>query len=848
MKLTGLVLTVISIHYVLLAAQDNPVGGSTSIQPSIAGIRYVTSKWNWTQRPPDDLGTPGHITIHLSPCPVGVDTMSFSEHYRYKVYIAGTGTPEVALVTGGTCTPGATSGTIMVTTANSHAAGYTVGSSSSGIQEAWNDAWSSDQGYPVQTSYVKLVADTQYNVYSTVYLRGRGGILDGAGALIVCSTRDRCIYVGTTQAQAYVNYHKLYNLSGTSSLNVDGVQVAGVSASRGTYTLTTASAHSFVVGDTVDCEYHSQNSDQHWTSPVVSVPTSTTFTVSFGSTTFAAGNTFGFCNILNTFVENNSDHVIMQDLNLYQSSPAGLGYFSYGIVNDNDQQFNIARATNRSTPMLKTSANWPMGAFFYQRTDQGNAGIMYIHDTELTGVNCASGGGNGFVMTDSVCQGFTAYGIRYFGSLQPATFENIYQESTGGTTNPLYGIAAQAGYVVSGGTGTRILGAFPINGWEPGFATGGGSAAERSYFVVPRSSTQGYGPVLFIGWAEPSSPSTAISLMWPSVEFQATNAQSVGTLTWDVLVVTGTNVTAPYQTGMYAIATNISGSCGTNGMCSFTDAQAAPTAYTVQTQQFNPLFWFWPVNLVINNGVVVADQIGWDPSAVASQGALGVSIVAEQCLPSGLGRRRSPIWLSCLASTNSRGAGMEATVLQQQDQSNNGPTANSKGRLNFGKPIGNVPNDLVTLQDSNFSKTMATAGQRPTNDIGDVALGLDQAGGLSLRAASSISTYINAIPNGTNFLERLTTSDKLFNVPVTINGHLNQTADGNLGGKCSMKANTSCSFPLSPPYPKDVICIPAPQGKLPLVAACSISANMVTITAASANSEAWGAIFVSTSR
>ena len=191
---------------------------------------------------------------------------------------------------------------------------------------------------------------------------------------------------------------------------------------------------------------------------------------------------------------------------------------------------------------------------------------------------------------------------------------------------------------------------------------------------------------------------------------------------------------------------------------------------------------------------------------------------------------------------------MEATVLQQQDQSNNGPTANSKGRLNFGKPIGNVPNDLVTLQDSNFSKTMATAGQRPTNDTGDMALGLDQAGGLSLRAASSISTYINAIPNGTNFLERLTTSNKLFNVPVTINGHLNQTADGNLGGKCSMKANTSCSFPLSPPYPKDVICIPAPQGKLPLVAACSISANMVTITAASANSEAWGAIFVSTSR
>ena len=758
----------------------NPSANQAIAQPegtafsanNFANIRYVTGSWNWAQTPADNLSTAGNVTIHLAPCPLGIDTASSANYYSYKVYIAGTGTPEAAPVTGGTCTPGATSGTITVTTANVHAAGYTVGSASSGIQEAWNDAWTSDQGYIVQTSNVKLMADTQYNVYSTVYLRGRGGILDGGGATILCSTRDRCIYIGTTQAPAYVNYHKIYNLSGGSTENVDGVQVAGVSANNGTYTLTTASVHPFVVGDTVDCEYHSQNSDQHWTSPVVSVPTSTTFTVSFRNMTFAAGNTFGFCNILNAFVEDNSDHVLMQDLNIYQSSPAGQGYFTYGIVNDNDQQFNIARATNRSTTVLKVSANWPMGAFFYQRTDQGNAGIMYIHDTELTNVNCATGGGNGFVMTDTVCQAFPAYGIRYFGGLQPATFENIYQESTGGTPNPLYGYAAQAGYLVQGGTGTRILGAFPINGYEPGFATGGGSAAERSYFVVPRSSTQGYGPVLFIGWAEPSSGSTAIPLMWPSIEFQAANAQSVGTLTWDVLVTTGTNAMPPYQTGMYAIATNISASCGTNGMCSFTDSQAAPTAYTVQGQQFNPMFWFWPVNLVINNGVVVADQIGWDPSAVASQGALGVSIIAEQCLPGGIVRRRSPIWLSCLSSTNSGGAGMVATVLQEQDQANNGPTASSKGRLNFGKPIGNVPNDLVTLQDSNFSKTMATAGQRPTNDVGDMALGLDQTGGLSVRAASSISSYINAIPNGTNFLERLTNSGKTVNVPMTLNASL----------------------------------------------------------------------------
>jgi hypothetical protein len=760
----------------------NPAATQAIAQPegtqfstnNLANIRYVTASWNWAQTPSDNLSTPGSLTIHLAPCPLGLDTNSSAEYYTYKVYIAGTGTAEAVPVTGGSCAPGSANGTITVTTAYAHGAGYTVGSASGGIQEAWNDAWVSDGG-ELETPYVKLAANQQYNVYATVYLRGRGGMLDGAGSLILCSTRDRCIYIGTTEGVPYVHHHKLYNLSGSSTVNVDGVQVAGVSASSGTYTVTAASAHSFVVGDMVDCEYHATTSDQHWVAQVASVPSSTTFTVNIGSTTFAAGTTFGFCNLLNAFVENNSDHVVVQDINIFQTA-AGAGYFSYGVVNDNDQQFIVERAANRSSIMLKSSANWPIGSFFYQRTDQGNAGITYVHNSELTGVNCATGGGNGFVMSDSVCQGFPMYGIRYFGGLQPATFTNIYQESTGSSTNPLYGYAAQAGIVVQGGTGAKIVGTFPISGYEPGFAVGGGSAAERTYFVVPRSSTLGYGPMLLIGWAEPATTSTSIQLEWPSIELQTSTGQSVGTLTWDVLVVTGTSAVPPYGTGTFAIATNISASCGTNGMCSFTDTQEAASSYTVAAQQFAPTFWFWPVNLVINNGIVLVDQIGTDPQAVASEGTLGVSIVAEQCLPGGWTRRRSPIWVSCVASSNGGGSGASGTVLQELDQANNGPSTNSKGRLNFGKPIGNVPNDLLTLQDSNFTKTMATAGQRPSNDAGDMALGLDQTGGLTERAATSISSYINALPTGTNYLERLTATGKTLNVPLTVNGNLSVTS------------------------------------------------------------------------
>jgi hypothetical protein len=832
----------------LAVSQSDASARSTAAQMSFAGIRYVTGNWNWLQHPSDDLTTPGNNTIHVSPCPAGIDTKARSEHYRYSVYISGRGKPEAVAVNGGSCA----GGTITVTTAYPHGAGYTVGSASGGIQEAWNDAWSSDIPSTASSTtapYVKLMADATYNVYATVYLRGRGGVLEGAGALLACSTRDRCIYIGTTQGQPFVHHHKLYNLTGTSSVNVDGVQVASVAAASGTYTMTTASNHPFVVGDVVDCEYYSQNASQHWVAPVSSVSSSTSFTTSFGNANFSASaNTFGFCGLENAFIENNSDHVALQDVNLTQMGGIGTGQFSYGIVNDNDQQFIIERASNRSSGVIRSDANFPMGAFVYERTDQGNAGLTYVHSSEFSNVNCAQAGGNGFVMSDTVCQGFPVYGVRYFGGYQPATFTNVYQESTGGTQNPLYGYAAQMGYAVQGGVGTKFVGTFPTSGFEPMFAAGGSGTNERTYFVVPHSSTLGYGPLMFAGYAQPATSTTNVTVMWPSIELQdAAYRTSLGTLTWDILVTVGPSAATPYGTGTYAIASNAAVSCGSNGMCSFTDTQATPVSYTVPAQQFTPVFWFWPNSLVINGTTVFEDVAGWDPQAVASQGTTGVSIVAAQCLPEGAARRRSPIWVSCLTSPGNSGGGMFSTLLQQQDAANNGPFANSKGRLNFGKPIA-APNDLITLADSNFLKTIATAGERPANDAGDMAIGVDQSGGLSERAASSISSYINAVPNGTNFRERLTSSDKTFNVPVTINGHLGQKTDGNLGGKCSMKASRSCSFKLAPPYPKDLICVPAVQGKEPLTGACSLSGDVVTITATTPNSEIWGAIFISTSR
>jgi hypothetical protein len=123
------------------AASQNVIqpAGTAFSANNFVGARYVTASWNWGQTPSDSLGTAGSNTIHLSPCPLGIDT-SNNSNAQYFVYVAATGTAEAAPVTGGTCTPGASSGTIVVTTAFSHSAGYTVGSASSGIQEAINDA------------------------------------------------------------------------------------------------------------------------------------------------------------------------------------------------------------------------------------------------------------------------------------------------------------------------------------------------------------------------------------------------------------------------------------------------------------------------------------------------------------------------------------------------------------------------------------------------------------------------------------------------------------------------------------------------------------------------------------
>jgi hypothetical protein len=86
------------------------------------------------QAPGGTLSAGVGASVTLTPCPTGVAGAN-TNHYLYVS--GGTGTAEPVLITGGTCTSDATTGTVQFTPANAHSGAWTVASATAGIQEAF---------------------------------------------------------------------------------------------------------------------------------------------------------------------------------------------------------------------------------------------------------------------------------------------------------------------------------------------------------------------------------------------------------------------------------------------------------------------------------------------------------------------------------------------------------------------------------------------------------------------------------------------------------------------------------------------------------------------------------------
>lgn len=403
--------------------------------------------------------------------------------------------------------------------------------------------------------------------------------------------------------------------------------------------------------------------------------------------------------------------------------------------------------------------------------------VGWLKHLNLT-LGCDSNGvdwesGNSLRVTDSVIQGYTQYAIRAgvaHGGYQGLTTENVYGE-IGRCTNPT-GNIGQAGIIAQGGR-VIIHGTLGLPGSSPLYADTG--KIEYRYYVVARSANFGSSNPLYAGKAR-TNGSGPITITIPDIP---------GATSFDLLRVTYTaagnpRLQTPNGIGNYAVATGVfrSSACD-RGVCTFTDSQAPLSSYTVNRPVYFPLLRFWQGNLILGSGydtnsvsasqasTVVMDRM--IDNIVSVLGPITPSVVASYCDDE---TEWTPLIAVCLASNFVDN--QQALMLSIKRTYDGGLNTNLKGKTNYGT-LGSGPSHIITLSDSNFEKTVATANNRPNNDANDAFIGYDQhlstppTVGISFGAPVSLSNYIGNAGDGTNWLERLTAKLKSFRVPIATN-------------------------------------------------------------------------------
>jgi hypothetical protein len=175
------------------------IGGGNSINGLGAGggsgtgaAPFVNSShYNWSETPSVKTGiVVGPNTITMKPCPRGLNG---TDQWHY-LYISGTGTPEVVLLTGGSCRSGASQGTIQFTAKYPHPSGYSIGSASDGIQEAIIAAAVPNTNG--QISRQVIIDPGSHLIRARVSVRSSSMTIISSGATLACAMRDTCLMLG----------------------------------------------------------------------------------------------------------------------------------------------------------------------------------------------------------------------------------------------------------------------------------------------------------------------------------------------------------------------------------------------------------------------------------------------------------------------------------------------------------------------------------------------------------------------------------------------------------------------------------------------------------------------------
>ena len=813
-----------------------PVGTQLSVN-NLSGIRYVAPMDGWSASPSGSLIGGTQATVTLSPCPVGIDT---SGNSMYFVYISGEGTAEPTMVTGGTCTSGAASGTIVFTPKNTHAATYVIGSASSGIQEAINDACGIPNGSGGNPNARVILPATGATlnavpVYGSIFAHCSRALIEGNGTLLSCSTRDRCMVLGDLVNSNHYGGVTVRGVNLTSTVNSDGCQITNTQRQSNVVTITVASGCSTIqTGDIVNINF--TDSPAYWGSHGPVTVSGTSITYSQTGANIAATASPGTIAIQNAAIEDNAMPGTMEDI---KSSSGGGGRFNQFFVVDNDQAATIRNFDADGSQGLLCTANH-CGSYVYSAGTTASTPVLWLDKLNIgpqcSGIGVTVYANNTTRITDSAIQGFATWGVNtsnLLGSYGGTTLENIYNETGNctGSYHPYYpssSYAANSAGVMyeANSQSLKISGGEQPNGTSPLFLNTGttGSTVYDYYIVVHDSGGSGGGSApLLAGTTATNGTAGSVVVQWPHVPPSAPGA----TVTYDILRMQQQNLGTqnpnyPVQGACTGGSTTACGSVAiavsqcSNLVCTYTDADTATTSsYTIATPTYFPMLTYWPGGLVVfsdggSNSVAHVPNVYIDDDQGSSNTSYWISeagflkpvIYARRCNGSPTSNSIGGAWVQCLeGSTTSLEVG--ALLL---DNGTNSQIANGvKGRLNFELPpnVALNPQHIITLVDSNPAKTLATTANRPPNDANDTYIGLDNGNGFSRNNAQlafgapvAISNYIGNVGDNTSFLERLTVSLKTFNVPVKINGNLTVTGTctgcgGGGGGSGTVNSGTA---------------------------------------------------------
>jgi hypothetical protein len=301
-----------------------------------------------------------------------------------------------------------------------------------------------------------------------------------------------------------------------------------------------------------------------------------------------------------------------------------------------------------------------------------------------------------------------------------------------------------------------------------------------------------------------TSGTGAIPVRWNQVG-------NTGVVTYDVLRTTGSNATAPFGTGPFAVATAIPASSCANKVCTFLDdASVQPTTYSVSTDNnYWPALTLWPGNVILttawdyqNTGggssTLYSTDVLNTGSIVNSAGAYAPSVSAQVCNP----QLTSSVWVQCGLEIGTSLVG--GTVLEMSS------AAGVKGRDIYEITPANAigATEIVTWGDANPAKTMASPNNRASWDANDTYVAYDQPSAvppsgfqLAFGAPISITNYTGSLPDNLHWGERLTPTLKSFQVPVQINNNLSVSGSLFANGPTAVSSGSGPAFAWQPNPP-----------------------------------------------